>query len=153
MWLGKELCLMCVFYLWREARREDQNQPCPWGCLVKTVFLGSSWDVDLHGVWTQPKLMGANGREERLAWLQVVLQETAPATRPARLVVRHHLFHWAVSEGNQMSKLLEWFCKSVLSLMHQNNSLQRGQHSFSAYSLFLIWQLFENLICCTCQDW
>lgn len=46
----------------------------PGDCLVKSVFLGSSWVVDLQGMWTQPKPMGANGREEMLAWLQVALQ-------------------------------------------------------------------------------
>lgn len=110
----------------------------PGGCLVKPVYPGSSWDVDLQGVWTQPKPVGASGREEMLVWLQVALEEAALATRPAGLVLRHCLFHRAVSKENQMSELLEWFCKSVLSLMHQNNSLQQGQHSVSAYSLFLI---------------
>jgi len=65
----------------------------PGCCLVKIVFLGSSWDVDLQGVWTQPKPTGANGRAEMPAWLQAALQEAAPAASPARPVRRHHLFH------------------------------------------------------------
>lgn len=50
-----------------------------------------------------------------------------------------------------------WTAWVVLQICPQpnapNNSLQQGQHGFSAYSLFLIWQLFKNFICCTCQDW
>lgn len=154
-WCGRgKNCVWCVSSIFGE-RPEGRTETSfvPGGCLVKPVFLGSSWDVDLQGVWTQPKPTGANGREKMAAWLRVALKKAALATGPARLVLRHHLFHRPVSKGNQMSELLEWFCKSVLSVMHQNNSLQQGQHSFSAYSLFLVWQLFENLICCTCQDW
>lgn len=106
----------------REAEREDWSQPCLWDILVKPMFLGHSRGVGLQGMWTQPGPAGANGRKEMLVWLQ----EAVLATRPARLLLHHHLFHWTVSKGNQMSELLEWFCKSVLSLCTKITACSRA---------------------------